>query len=110
MSNPTIKGKNIETSNVCFADEPKVLDNGAKYVWLGYNKKNLVVQTPVMSLPFGLNLYDKAEYPKYSVELSFSGKESNSSEILEGKMPETYEIPSRFRNIEFSLDNEDPST
>ena len=77
MSNPTIKGKNIETSNVCFAEEPKVLDNGAKYVWLGYNKKNLVVQTPVMSLPFGLNLYDKAEYPKYSVELSFSGKDSN---------------------------------
>jgi arylsulfatase A-like enzyme len=39
-----------------------------------------------------------------------SGKESNSSEILEGKMPETYEIPSRFHNIEFSLDNEDNST
>ena len=40
MSNPTIKGKNIQTSNVCFADEPKVLDN-YKYVWLGYNIKIL---------------------------------------------------------------------
>jgi hypothetical protein len=39
-----------------------------------------------------------------------SGKESNSFEILEGKMPEKYEIPSRFHNIEFSLDNEDHST
>ena len=39
-----------------------------------------------------------------------SEKESNSSEILEGKMPEEYEIPSRFQSIEFSLDNEDPST
>jgi len=38
------------------------------------------------------------------------GKESNGSEILEGALPEKYEIPSNFHHIEFSLDNEDHST
>ena len=42
-----------------------------------------------MSLPFGLNLYDKAEYPKYSIELSFSGKDSNKElESFYNKMEE----------------------
>ena len=39
-----------------------------------------------------------------------SGKESNGSEILKGKMPDKYEIPSRFHDIEFSLDNAGSST
>ncbi len=39
-----------------------------------------------------------------------SGKESRGNEIFEGEIPEKYEIPSKFQNIEFSMDNEDHST
>ena len=43
-------------------------------------------------------------------EWIISGKESNVPEIFEGQMPEKHEIPSKFQNIEFSLDNEGHST
>ena len=78
-NNQTIKGKNLDSKLVTLSDKPSIMDSGAKYVYVGYNSKNLVVQTPEMSIPFGFNVYDKGEYPKYSVDLSFSGMESNKS-------------------------------
>ena len=30
-----------------------------------------------MTIPFGLNVYDKGDYPKYSVEISFRDMEEN---------------------------------
>ena len=78
-NNQTIKGKNLNTELVTISDKPSVMDSGAKYVYVGYNNKNLVVQTPEMEMPFGFNCYDKGEYPKYSVELSFSGMEGSKS-------------------------------
>ena len=32
-----------------------------------------------MEVPFGLNVYDKGEYPKYSVELSFRGMDEDKN-------------------------------
>ena len=78
-NNQTIKGKNLNARLVTISDKPSVMDSGAKYVYVGYNSKNLVVQTPEMSMPFGFNCYDKGEYPKYSVDLSFSGMENSKS-------------------------------
>ena len=75
----TIKGKNLNVEQLTISDTPSVMDSGAKYVYVGYNKMNLRVQTPEMDMPFGFNCYDKGEYPKYSVDLSFSGMESNKS-------------------------------
>jgi len=87
MSNLTIKGKNLKPELISISDKPSVMDSGAKYVWVGYEhsggKKNLVVQTPTMSLPFGMNCYDKGEYPKYSAELSFGGTDKNTQEFYE---------------------------
>ena len=37
----------------------------------------MVVQTPYMEVPFGLSKYDKGDYPKYSLELSFKGMEDD---------------------------------
>ena len=74
-----IKGKNMEVSGVSIADKPKQMDNGSKYVWVGYNSKNLQVQTPMMDVAFNMSCFDKGEYPKYSVELSFSGMETDKS-------------------------------
>lgn len=78
-SNLTIKGKNFNPELVTISDKPSVMDSGAKYVYVGYKGKNLVVQTPLMDMPFGLNLYDKGDYPKYSVELSFRNMENDKN-------------------------------
>ena len=77
MSSVTIKPKNLETELVSYSEKPSVLDSGAKYVWVGYKGKNMVVQTPYMEVPFGLSKYDKGDYPKYSLELSFKGVDDN---------------------------------
>ena len=78
-NNQTIKGKNLNSEFITVSDKPSIMDSGAKYVYVGYNNKNLVVQTPEMHIPFGFNVYDKGEYPKYSVDLSFKGVETNKS-------------------------------
>ena len=83
MANLTIKGKNFNSKLVSISDKPNVMESGAKYVWVGYehngSPKNLVLQTPYMTCPFGMNCFDKGEYPKYSTELSFSGVESDKN-------------------------------
>lgn len=78
-NNLTIKGKNFNPKLATISDKPSVMDSGAKYVYVGYNGKNLIVQTPKMYIPFGMNVYDKGEYPKYSVELSFQGMDEDKS-------------------------------
>lgn len=57
--------------------EPKQLSNGGKAIYLNYDNKQLVVQTPLMSCPFGLNLFDGGDYPKYSVDVSFRDMDNN---------------------------------
>ena len=83
MANLTIKGKNFNSKLVSISDKPNVMESGAKYVWVGYehngSPKNLVLQTPYMTCPFGMNCFDKGEYPKYSTELSFSGVDSDKN-------------------------------
>lgn len=79
MAKQVIKGKNFDSSLISISDKPSIMDSGAKYVWVGYKSKNLIVQTPTMEVPFGLNIYDKGEYPKYSVELSFRGMDVDKS-------------------------------
>ena len=78
MSN-VIKGKNLDTTLITPADKPKQLDNGSKFVWVGYKNAKLSLQTPRMNVAFNMGVYDKGEYPKYSVELSFAGMDTDSS-------------------------------
>ena len=75
----TIKGKNLDTSLITPADKPKQLDNGSKFLWVGYKNSKLSLQTPRMNVAFNMSVYDKGEYPKYSVELSFGGMESDAA-------------------------------
>mgnify|MGYP005655108555 CR=1 FL=1 len=74
----TIKGKNLDTSLITPADKPKQLENGSKFVWVGYKNAKLSVQTPRMNVAFNMGVYDKGEYPKYSVELSFGGMDEDA--------------------------------
>ena len=66
------KGKNLDTSKVTFSS-PKVLDNGAKLVYMNYDGSRLSVQTPWMSTPWKMGVYTEGEYPKYSLDISFKG-------------------------------------
>ena len=72
----TIKGKNIDVSKLAFS-QPRVLDNGAKLVYMNYDGGRLSVQTPWMSLPWKMGVYTEGEYPKYSIDLSFKGMEND---------------------------------
>ena len=71
----TIKGKNID-GKLAFS-QPRVLDNGAKLVYMNYDGGRLSVQTPWMSLPWKMGVYTEGEYPKYSIDLSFKGMEND---------------------------------
>ena len=71
-----IRPREFDISKMDYS-EPKQLSNGGKAVYLNYDSKQLVVQTPLMSCPFGLNLYDGGDYPKYSVDVSFRDMDNN---------------------------------
>jgi len=79
MSTPQIvKAKELNVKNITYS-EPKSLQTGAKAVYVNYEGKPLILQTPKMSCPFGMNVYEDGEYPKYSLPLSFRGMEGNES-------------------------------
>ena len=71
-----VKGKNINTSKVTFSPA-KVLDNGAKLVYMNHNGGMFNVQTPELDVAWDINCYDEGPYPKYSLELSFRGMDEN---------------------------------
>lgn len=82
-----VKGHRIQTDNVSFSDV-KTNDNGGKTIYMNYNKGMFKVQTPVMTLPYDMSCYDKGEYPKYTVEVSFRDMDENDKvklfhEVLE---------------------------
>ena len=77
MSSATIKGKNIDVSKISFS-QPRVLDNGAKLVYMNYDGGRLSVQSPWMSLPWKMGVYTEGEYPKYSIDLSFKGMDEDA--------------------------------
>ena len=76
MADSVVKGKNIEASKVTFS-APKILDNGAKLVYVNYDGGRFTIQTPWMGLPWALSSYTDDKYPKHSVTLSFRGMEEN---------------------------------
>ena len=85
-----IKGKNIDTSKVSFS-APRVLDNGAKLVYLNYNGGRLSIQTPWMTMPWKMGVYTEGEYPKYSLDLSFKGMDED---------PELQAFHDKFKELE----------
>lgn len=76
-----VKGKNIDTSVVTFAD-PRTLDNGAKLVYVNYNGGRFSVQTPWMSMPWKMGVFTDGEFPKYSIDLSFKGMDESANKDL----------------------------
>ena len=76
MASQLIKGKNIDVSKVSVS-QPRVLDNGAKLVYVNYNNSRFNIQTPWMELAWDMSCYTEGPYPKYSMELSFRGADDD---------------------------------
>jgi len=55
----------------------KLLDNGGKSVNLRYEGRNLMLETPSLNVPYGVNVFDKNGPPKYSIDLSLRGADDN---------------------------------
>ena len=73
---PIIKGKDMNVDNVTFS-APRVLDSGAKLVWVNYNKSKYYMQTPWMTLPWEMKEYVDGDVRKYTLTLSFNGIDEN---------------------------------
>lgn len=74
--------KNFEPSKIRFGDAKAVGKQGARIVYVSYNDRPLIMQTPEMNCPWGLSNPDKdAKGPaeKLSIALSFKGKEFNAA-------------------------------
>lgn len=77
MSSPFVQPASFDVSKVSVS-APKLLDSGSKQAYLNYSdSRNLVFQTPSLPSPFGLNVFDKAGPPKYSVDLAMRGYQEN---------------------------------
>ena len=102
MSNVAILPSNFNPAKLT-AKPLKVLDNGGKAVNLDFDGKGLwMVQTPVTTLPYGMNIFDKdGKAPKYSVDLSFRDSETDP------KVKSFYEFAKAFdeRLIELAMAN-----
>jgi len=73
MSSPIVQSASFSTSKVSIS-QPKVLDSGAKLAYVNYgDARSLVMQTPSLPSPFGLNVFDKNGPPKYSLDLALRG-------------------------------------
>ena len=55
----------------------KSLESGAKQGYLNYNGGKVITQVGSLSLPYGMNVFDKAGPVKYSMELSLRGYDTD---------------------------------
>lgn len=82
MSSAITLGKNFDASKMKFGDVKAVGKQGAKIVYVSYNDKPLILQTPEMTSPFGISKFNadqKGAADKFSLGLSFKNREYNTS-------------------------------
>jgi hypothetical protein len=76
MSSTVLTPSDIDVSKIEFG-AVKVLDSGGKSVPIRYEGRNIMLETPSLSVPFGVSVYDKTLPAKYSVDLSLRGADEN---------------------------------
>lgn len=78
MSSPIVQPSAFSASKVSIS-QPKVLESGGKLAYLNYgDSRSLVMQTPSLQSPFGMNVFDKNGPPKYSLDLALRGYQDNT--------------------------------
>lgn len=68
----------INASSISFSEPKPFGETGAKIVYANCNNKEIKIQCPVMTSPYGLGVYDDGSRKKYSIDLSFRGEEENT--------------------------------
>lgn len=72
--------KDIDISKIKYS-EIKVLPSGGKSVYINYNGGKMLVQTPILSVPYGANdgtKYSDVGDKKYDITVSFRGYDENT--------------------------------
>jgi hypothetical protein len=77
MNNITLV-KDFDIAKLSYNDV-RLLDNGGKVVYVSYNKAPLILQTPMMYAPFGVQKWTNDGRDKYTLSLSFRGKDTSKS-------------------------------
>jgi Family of unknown function (DUF5871) len=76
MSSQVVKIHEFNVANLTLG-QVKVMESGGKMCSLNYNGGKLLTQVGSLSLPYGMNAFDKAGPIKYSMDLSLRGYEEN---------------------------------
>lgn len=76
MSSTVVKVSEFSTSNVTFSPM-KVLESGGKMCSINYKGDKFTTQLSTLTLPYGMNVFDKAGPVKYSMDLSLRGYDEN---------------------------------
>lgn len=78
--------KDIDVSNLEYTDL-RPFGEHAKIAYINYKGSPLMIQTPLMKLPYGLGKYDDGEKVKYTLDFSFGG-DSKKIQVLKDKLEE----------------------
>lgn len=84
MSSQVVKMSEFNVSSLSLG-QVKVMESGGKLCSLNYNGGKFMTQMGSLTLPYGMNVFDKAGPIKYSMDLSLRGHEENP------KIKEIYE-------------------
>jgi hypothetical protein len=78
MSSVIVQPQNFSSGNITFS-AVKVLDSGGKAAYMNYSGRKLLTQVGSLTLPYGLNTFDKqpGQPPKYSMDVSLRGYDEN---------------------------------
>ena len=80
MASTVVLSSTFNANKISFS-QPKTLDSGGKQAYVNYDGGMFVLQTPMCTLPYGMNAFDKAGPVKYSVELSLRGYNEAGSKM-----------------------------
>ena len=68
----------IDVSQITFSEPKPFGDNGGKIVYVKYNDSDFNIQCPKMGVPYGLSKYDDGSRVKFTLDMSFRDKDTNT--------------------------------
>ena len=77
MSSQVVKIHEFNVANLTLG-QVRVMESGGKMCSLNYSGGKLLTQVGPLSLPYGMNAFDKAGPIKYSIDLSLRGYDENA--------------------------------
>ena len=101
------KKYNVEIKKITFKKKRK-FSNDFIYIPIQYDKKDLIIQTPLLFIPFGINKYSTTSTKKY-LDLSFQNNDTNFLNFLtiifnavSDKYSNEYQVENFIRKSQYS--------